>query len=38
MARYPGRKPERYNRGLAERCLRYARRIIEWVKEEAAKS
>ena len=37
MARYPGRKPVRYDRGLSERCLRYARRIIEWVKEEATK-
>lgn len=38
MARYPGRKPVGYNRGLAERCLRYARRIVEWVKKEAAES
>ncbi|BEP16727.1 HEPN domain-containing protein [Pyrofollis japonicus] len=37
MARYPGRKPLRYDRELGERCLRYARRIIDWVKEAASK-
>lgn len=37
MSRYPGRKPVIYNKGLAERCIKYARRIIEWVKEEALK-
>ncbi len=37
MSRYPGRKPVTYNRGLAERCIRYAKRIVEWVKEEASK-
>ncbi len=35
MSRYPGRKPLRYNKGLAERCLGYARSIIEWVKRQA---
>ena len=38
MARYPGRKPVKYNRGLGIRCLEYARRIINWVKEEATKA
>ena len=33
MARYPGRKPVRYDRGLGERCLRYAGKIIEWVEK-----
>ncbi len=37
MARYPGRKPVKYERGLAERCLRYAETVIEWVKEQASK-
>jgi len=37
MARYPGRKPVTYNRGLAERCLKYARTIIRWVEEQASK-
>ena len=37
MSRYPGRKPVTYNRGLAERCIKYAKEIIKWVKEEAAK-
>ena len=37
MSRYPGRKPLTYNKGLAERCIGYARRIIEWVKEQASK-
>jgi len=36
MSRYPGRKPVVYNRGLAERCLRYAREIARWVEEKAA--
>ena len=37
MSRYPGRKPVTYNRGLAERCIKYAKEIIKWVKKEAAK-
>ncbi len=37
MARYPGRTPIRYNKGLAERCLEYAERIIKWVEEQASK-
>lgn len=37
MARYPGRKPIEYNKGLAERCIKYAGRIIRWVKEQALK-
>jgi len=36
MARYPGRTPVRYTRGLGERCIMYARRIIEWVEREAS--
>ena len=36
MARYPGRKPVTYNRGLGERCLEYAGKIIEWVKKKAS--
>ena len=37
MARYPGRKPVRYDKGLADRCIRYAERIIKWVEEQASK-
>ncbi len=37
MARYPGRKPVKYDSGLARRCIGYAKRIIEWVKAEASK-
>lgn len=37
MSRYPGRKPVTYNKGLAERCIKYAKEIIRWVKEEASK-
>jgi len=37
MARYPGRKPVRYGRGLGERCLRYAERIIRWVEDASKK-
>ncbi|MCD6458227.1 MAG: HEPN domain-containing protein [Thermoproteales archaeon] len=37
MSRYPGRKPVTYNRSLAERCIKYAKEIIKWVKEEAVK-
>ena len=36
MARYPGRKPVRYDEGLARRCLTYATKIIEWVEEQAS--
>ena len=32
MARYPGRKPLVYNDARAERCIRQARAIIEWVE------
>jgi len=38
MARYPGRKPVVYNRSLAERCLEYARRIIQWVEKQATET
>ena len=34
MARYPGKKPVRYNKSLGERCLKYARAIIKWIQEE----
>ncbi len=37
MARYPGRKPVRYDKGLGERCLKYAEEIVRWVKGEASK-
>ena len=37
MARYPGSKPVRYDKGLGERCIKYAERIIEWVEEQAPK-
>ena len=37
MARYPGRKPVRYDKGLAERCIKYAKEIIKWVEEQASK-
>jgi len=37
MARYPGRKPLKYNRELAKRCLKYAKEIIKWVKKEVSK-
>jgi len=37
MSRYPGRKPVTYNRGLAERCIKYARKVIEWIKGEVSK-
>ena len=37
MAMYPGRKPVRYDKGLAERCIKYAERIIKWVEEQASK-
>ena len=37
MARYPGRKPVRYDKGLGERCIKYAERIIEWAEEQAPK-
>jgi len=37
MSRYPGRKPLTYDKGLAERCVKYAKRIVEWVKAEASK-
>jgi len=37
MSRYPGRKPVTYNKGLAERCIKYAKKIVEWVKEEVSK-
>ena len=36
MAKYPG-KPVRYDKGLAERCIKYAERIIKWVEEQASK-
>lgn len=29
ISMYPGRKPLTYDRGLAEKCLSYARRIVE---------
>ena len=32
LARYPGRKPLAYNDARAERCIRQARAIIEWVE------
>lgn len=32
LSRYPGRKPFTYSKALAERCINYARRIINWVK------
>ncbi|MEM1632388.1 MAG: HEPN domain-containing protein [Thermofilum sp.] len=32
LSRYPGRKPVSYTKDLAERCISYAERIIEWVK------
>ena len=35
LARYPARKPRTYNKGSAERCVSYARRIVEWVKSVA---
>ena len=38
MVRYPGRKPVKYNKGLAERCLEYAKRIIKWIEGQASKS
>ncbi|AEM38646.1 HEPN domain protein [Pyrolobus fumarii 1A] len=38
LARYPGRKPVTYNKGLAKRCVRYARILIEWVESQAAQS
>jgi len=37
MSRYPGKKPVTYNKGLAERCIKYAKEIVEWVKGEASK-
>jgi len=36
LARYPGKKPLKYNRELAKRCLKYAREIIKWVKAKAS--
>ena len=36
MARYPGRKPVEYDKGLGERCVRYAERIAEWVESQAS--
>jgi len=36
LARYPGRKPVRYDKRLAERCLFYAEKIIKWVEKEAS--
>ena len=36
LARYPGRKPIKYSKETAKRCLEYARRIIKWVKEKAS--
>ena len=38
MARYPGRKPFRYDRFAGERCLEYARRIVQWVEEAAERA
>jgi len=38
MARYPGRKPVRYNKDLGRRCLIYAEKIISWVEEKASKT
>lgn len=38
MARYPGRKPIRYNKDLGRRCLEYAEKIITWIKEKASKT
>ena len=38
LARYPGRKPVTYNRGLGERCLKYAEKIIRWVEEKASET
>jgi len=32
LARYPGRKPLTYNDKRAERCIRQARAIVEWVE------
>ncbi|MEM4029621.1 MAG: HEPN domain-containing protein [Thermofilaceae archaeon] len=32
LLRYPGRKPVSYTKSLAERCVSYAEKIIEWVK------
>lgn len=37
MARYPGRKPLRYYKEIAKRCLKYAKEIVKWVEEEASK-
>ena len=37
IARYPGRKPVKYDRNLARRCLKYAKEIIKWVEKEASK-
>ena len=37
MARYPGRKPVKYDRGLAERCIKYAKEIVKCVEEQASK-
>ncbi len=36
MARYPGRKPVKYDKGLGERCVRYAERIAGWVEGQAS--
>ncbi len=36
LARYPGRKPVRYTRGVAERCVRYARELVSWVEGQTA--
>ncbi|MEM0053769.1 MAG: HEPN domain-containing protein [Nitrososphaeria archaeon] len=33
ISRCPGKKFINYNYGLAKRCIEYARKIIEWVKE-----
>jgi len=35
MARYPGRKPVRYDEGLAKRCVEYMESIVGWVLREA---